>query len=78
MNIEKGIEGIERFKYGQFSLTPEEKKKAEKKGVLGAKQSEVEAANKRLKMEQSEKAIKELEEHLKVIDKTGKQERKAA
>jgi len=77
MNIEKGIEGIERFKYGQFSLTPEEKKKAEKKGVLGAKQSEVEAANKRLKMEQSEKVIEELEEHLKNIDRQDRQKKAA-
>ncbi|MFH1346644.1 MAG: hypothetical protein ABIH10_00125 [Spirochaetota bacterium] len=53
---------IEKFKFGQFSLTPEEKKKAEEKGVLEEKESKMEMATERLRIEQSEKAVKELEE----------------
>ena len=47
---------MEKFIYGQFSLTPKEKEKAEKKGKLKEKEKKMNKATKRLREKQAEKA----------------------
>lgn len=48
---------IEKFRYGQFSLTPEEKKKAIKEGTLEEERKKMKTATARLRTEQDEKAL---------------------
>jgi hypothetical protein len=56
---------LEKFKYGQFSLAPEEKEKAEKEGRLGELEEKMKKATGRLREKQAEKAVESLEEELK-------------
>ncbi|PIQ69387.1 MAG: hypothetical protein COY22_01410 [Candidatus Tagabacteria bacterium CG_4_10_14_0_2_um_filter_40_13] len=47
---------MEKFIYGQFSLTPKEREKAEKEGKLKEKEEKMNKATKRLREKQAEKA----------------------
>jgi hypothetical protein len=55
---------IEHFKYGQFSLTEEEKKRAEKEGRLKEEKEKMEKATGRLRDKQAEEAIESLKKEL--------------
>ncbi len=56
---------VEKFKFGQFSLTPEEMEKAKKEGTLEKKEFEMNMATEKLRTKQSEEAIAELEKFAK-------------
>ncbi len=47
---------MEKYIYGQFSLTPEEKEKAKKEGRLEEKEEKMRKATKRLREKQAEKS----------------------
>jgi len=51
-----GEPNIEKFIHGQYSLTPEEKKKAIERGDLAEKEKEMKTATGRLRVEQWEKS----------------------
>lgn len=52
---------MEKFIYGQFSLTPEEKEKAKKEGRLKEEENKMKKATKCLREKQAERAEKTLE-----------------
>ncbi|MFA5098626.1 MAG: hypothetical protein WC461_00185 [Candidatus Paceibacterota bacterium] len=56
---------VEKFKYGQFSLTPEEIEEAKKKGNLAEQEAKMNIATETLRVAQSEEAIRELENQAK-------------
>jgi hypothetical protein len=56
---------IEKFRHGQFSLSPEEKKEAVEKGTLAEKEKKMEAATTRLQGQQGEKILRETVKALK-------------
>ena len=55
---------MEKFKYGQFSLTEKEKEKFKKEGVLEEKEKKIQRATGRLRAKQREEMVKKFEEDL--------------
>ena len=53
---------MEKFKYGQFSLTEKEKEKFKKEGVLEEKEKKIKRATGRLREKQREEMVKKFEE----------------
>ena len=53
---------MEKFKYGQFSLTEKEKEKFKKEGVLEEKEKKIQRATGRLREKQREEMVKKFEE----------------
>ena len=69
---------IEKFREGQFSLTPEERKKAEEAGKLEEAEKKMKKATGRLREKQSEKAIAETEKYMReelMKEEAGKKKR---
>lgn len=63
------MSNIEKFKYGQFSLTPEEKQKAEEEGRLEELEEKMKKATARLREKQAKKAVESLEKELRINEK---------
>lgn len=74
--------GIKKYKEGQFSLTPEERARAEKKGTLGEEREKMTSVTEELKKAQleakREQYTRELEEAFEAQDEEDKKQEKRA